>query len=84
MFNHGTVLLPQPIDWFAHDRSDTEMHRPYSIEFLPRPTAISASIFFGGIGCSGLYRAQPAAGHTKMTIGIDLFRSPIDRMPIQL
>jgi sterol desaturase/sphingolipid hydroxylase (fatty acid hydroxylase superfamily) len=35
----------------------------------------------------GTYRAQPAAGHEKMTIGIDAFRSPdelrLDRLLTQ-
>jgi hypothetical protein len=35
----------------------------------------------------GTYRAQPAAGHARMTIGIDLFRQArdlrLDRMLIQ-
>ena len=52
-----------------------------------RPTAISASIFPGGIALFGTYGPQPQAGHERMTIGLPIFRDPrelrLDRLITQ-
>ena len=88
MFNHGNVLLPQPMDRVLRMIVVTpEMHRVHhSIE----PAETNSNFGFNlpwWDRLFGTYRAQPAAGHTKLTIGIDLFRKVgdlrLDRMLIQ-
>jgi sterol desaturase/sphingolipid hydroxylase (fatty acid hydroxylase superfamily) len=88
MFNHGNVRLPQPIDRFLRKIVVTpEMHRVHhSIE----PAETNSNFGFNlpwWDRLFGTYRAQPAAGHTGMKIGIDLFRRVedlrLDRMLIQ-
>src|SRR5438046_2869522 len=79
MFNHGNVLLPQPIDRVLRMIVVTpEMHRVHhSIE----PPETNSNFGFNlpwWDRLFGTYRAQPAAGHTGMTIGIDGFRQIID------
>jgi sterol desaturase/sphingolipid hydroxylase (fatty acid hydroxylase superfamily) len=75
MFNHGNVLLPQPIDRVLRTIVVTpEMHRVHhSIE----PAETNSNFGFNlpwWDRLFGTYRAQPAAGHTGMKIGIDRFR----------
>ncbi len=88
MFNHGNMLLPQPIDRVLRTIVVTpEMHRVHhSIE----PAETNSNFGFNlpwWDRLFGTYRAQPAAGHTGMTIGIDVFRQirdlRLDRMLIQ-
>ncbi len=88
MFNHGNVLLPQPIDRVLRMIVVTpEMQRiHHSIE----PAETNSNFGFNlpwWDWLFGTYRAQPAAGHARMTIGIDLFRQAgdlrLDRMLIQ-
>jgi len=88
MFNHGNVLLPQPIDRVLRMIVVTpEMHRVHhSIE----PPETNSNFGFNLPWWDRLfdtYRAQPAAGQAGMTIGIDLFRRVedlrLDRMLIQ-
>jgi sterol desaturase/sphingolipid hydroxylase (fatty acid hydroxylase superfamily) len=88
MFNHGNVLLPQPIDRVLRTIVVTpEMHRVHhSIE----PTETNSNFGFNlpwWDWLFGTYRAQPTAGHARMTIGIDLFRQArdlrLDRMLVQ-
>ena len=88
MFNHGNVLLPQSIDRVLRTIVVTpEMHRVHhSIE----PAETNSNFGFNlpwWDRLFGTYRAQPAAGHTGMTIGIDVFREirdlRLDRMLIQ-
>src|SRR5438105_8571085 len=88
MFNHGNVLLPQPIDRVLRTLVVTpEMHRVHhSIE----PAETNSNFGFNlpwWDRLFGTYRAQPAAGHEAMTIGIDEFRDPrelrLDRMLLQ-
>jgi sterol desaturase/sphingolipid hydroxylase (fatty acid hydroxylase superfamily) len=88
MFNHGNVLLPQPIDRVLRTIVVTpEMHRVHhSIE----PAETNSNFGFNlpwWDWLFGTYRAQPAAGHAGMTIGIDVFRQigdlRLDRMLIQ-
>ena len=88
MFNHGNVLLPQPIDRVLRTIVVTpEMHRVHhSIE----PPETNSNFGFNlpwWDRLFGTYRAQPAAGHAGMTIGIELFRRVedlrLDRMLIQ-
>jgi len=88
MFNHGNVRLPQVIDRVLRMIVVTpEMHRVHhSIE----PAETNSNFGFNlpwWDRLLGTYRAQPAAGHAGMTIGIDLFRDVkdlrLDRMLIQ-
>src|SRR6266849_7440550 len=88
MFNHGNVLLPQPIDRVLRMIVVTpEMHRVHhSIE----PPETNSNFGFNLPWWDRLfdtYRAQPAAGQAGMTIGSDLFRRVedlrLDRMLIQ-
>jgi sterol desaturase/sphingolipid hydroxylase (fatty acid hydroxylase superfamily) len=88
MFNHGNVLLPQPIDRVLRTIVVTpEMHRVHhSIE----PPETNSNFGFNlpwWDRLFGTYRAQPAAGHAGMTIGLDLFRNiedlRLDRMLFQ-
>jgi len=88
MFNHGNVLLPRPIDRVLRAIVVTpEMHRVHhSIE----PAETNSNFGFNlpwWDRLFGTYRAQPAAGHAGMTIGIDRFRHVedlrLDRMMTQ-
>ena len=85
MFNHGNVLLPAQIDRVLRlfvvtpdmhrvhhsiDRRETDSNFGFNVPWWDR-------LF-------GTYRAQPALGHDRMTLGIDRFREPrelwLDRM----
>jgi sterol desaturase/sphingolipid hydroxylase (fatty acid hydroxylase superfamily) len=88
MFNHGNVLLPQPIDRFLRNIVVTpEMHR---VHHSVAPAETNSNFGFNlpwWDRLFGTYRAQPAAGHAGMTIGIERFRHVedlrLDRMLIQ-
>jgi sterol desaturase/sphingolipid hydroxylase (fatty acid hydroxylase superfamily) len=88
MFNHGNVRMPAGIDRVLRRLLVTpDMHRVHH-SIVPRETNSNF-----GFSVSwwdrlfGTYRAQPAAGHDGMTIGIDRFRDPrelrLDRMLLQ-
>jgi sterol desaturase/sphingolipid hydroxylase (fatty acid hydroxylase superfamily) len=88
MFNHGNVRLPAPIDrvlrWIV---VTPEMHRVHH-SIVPSETNSNFSFNLPWWDrLFGTYRAQPAAGHQNMTIGIAQFRDPaelrLDRMLIQ-
>ena len=79
VFNHANARLPLRLDaflrWFV---VTPDMHRVHhSIVYNE-----SASNFGFNLPwwdrLLGTYRAQPAAGHEGMTIGVDAFRSPAD------
>jgi sterol desaturase/sphingolipid hydroxylase (fatty acid hydroxylase superfamily) len=88
IFNHSNVRIPAGIDrilrWFV---VTPDMHRVHH--------SISRRETNSNFGFNlpwwdrllGTYRAQPAAGHTAMTIGIEQFRDPrelgLDRMLLQ-
>ena len=88
LFNHGNVRLPARVDralrWIV---VTPDMHRVHH-SVVPRETN---SNFGFSLSCwdrlLGTYRAQPAAGHDGMTIGIAQFRQPadlrLDRMLLQ-
>ena len=88
MFNHGNVRLPQRIDrvlrWIV---VTPDMHRVHH-SVVPRETNsnFGFNLPWWDRLC-GTYRAQPAAGHEGMTIGIEQFRDPrelrLDRMLLQ-
>jgi sterol desaturase/sphingolipid hydroxylase (fatty acid hydroxylase superfamily) len=88
MFNHGNIRLPEPVDrglrWFL---VTPEMHRVHhSIVRAETDSNFGFNVPWWD-RLFGTYRAQPAAGHERMTIGIDRFRNPgdlrIDRMLLQ-
>jgi len=88
MFNHGNVRLPARIDralrWIV---VTPEMHRVHH-SIVPRETNSNFGFNLPWWDrLFGTYRAQPAAGHEGMTIGIAQFREPselrLDRMLIQ-
>jgi sterol desaturase/sphingolipid hydroxylase (fatty acid hydroxylase superfamily) len=88
MFNHGNVWLPAQIDrelrWIV---VTPEMHRVHH-SVVPRETNSNFGFNLPWWDrLFGTYRAQPAAGHEGMTIGIAQFRDPsevrLDRMLIQ-
>lgn len=88
MFNHGNVRLAAGLDGALRRILVTpDMHRVHH-SVLPNETN-------GNFGFNlswwdrlfGTYRAEPAAGHAAMTIGIEQFRDPrdlrLDRMLLQ-
>jgi sterol desaturase/sphingolipid hydroxylase (fatty acid hydroxylase superfamily) len=88
MFNHGNVRMPQRIDrvlrWIV---VTPDMHRVHH-SIVPRETNsnFGFNLPWWDRLC-GTYRAQPAAGHEGITIGVPQFRDPrelrLDRMLLQ-
>jgi sterol desaturase/sphingolipid hydroxylase (fatty acid hydroxylase superfamily) len=88
MFNHGNIRMPPALDrvlrWLV---VTPDMHRVHH--------SIAARETNSNFGFNlpwwdrlfGTYRAQPAAGHEAMTIGIEQFRDPrelgLDRLLLQ-
>ncbi len=88
MFNHGNLRLPLALDhylrWFV---VTPDMHRVHhSVEPAEANSNFGFSLPWWD-RLLGTYRAQPAAGHDGMTIGIAQFRAPrdlrLDRMLAQ-
>jgi sterol desaturase/sphingolipid hydroxylase (fatty acid hydroxylase superfamily) len=88
MFNHSNVRLPFGLDrllrWFV---VTPDMHRVHhSILSSETNSNFGFNLPWWDRLC-GTYRAQPAAGHEAMTIGIEQFREPrelrLDRMLLQ-
>jgi sterol desaturase/sphingolipid hydroxylase (fatty acid hydroxylase superfamily) len=88
MFNHSNVRLPLGFDralrWFV---VTPDMHRVHH-SILSRETNSNFGFNLPWWDrLFGTYRAQPAAGHEGMTIGIEQFRDPselgLDRMLLQ-
>jgi sterol desaturase/sphingolipid hydroxylase (fatty acid hydroxylase superfamily) len=88
MFNHGNVRIPLALDrvlrWFV---VTPDMHRVHH-SILSRETNSNFGFNLPWWDrLFGTYRAQPAAGHEAMTIGIEQFRDPrelgLDRMLLQ-
>ncbi|MDP1748161.1 MAG: sterol desaturase family protein [Reyranella sp.] len=88
MFNHANLRLPARLDrglrWIV---VTPDMHRVHH-SIVPRET--NSNFGFNAPWWDrlfGTYRAQPAAGHEAMTIGIEQFRAPgeqrLDRMLTQ-
>ena len=88
MFNHGNVRIPARMDGMLRLLVVTpDMHRVHH-SIVPRET--NSNFGFNVPWWDrlfGTYRAQPAAGHEGMTIGIEQFRDPrelrLDRMLVQ-
>ena len=88
MFNHGNVRIPAGLDrvlrWVV---VTPDMHRVHH-SILSRETNSNFGFNLPWWDrLFGTYRAQPAAGHEGMTIGIEQFRDPrelrLDRMLLQ-
>jgi sterol desaturase/sphingolipid hydroxylase (fatty acid hydroxylase superfamily) len=88
MFNHGNVRIPLGFDrvlrWIV---VTPDMHRVHH-SILSRETNSNFGFNLPWWDrLFGTYRAQPAAGHDGMTIGIEQFRDPrelgLDRMLLQ-
>ena len=88
MFNHGNVRIPAGVDcalrWLV---VTPDMHRVHH-SILSRETNSNFGFNLPWWDrLFGTYRAQPAAGHEAMTIGIEQFRNPrelgLDRMLLQ-
>jgi len=88
MFNHSNIRIPLGFDpvlrWFI---VTPDMHRVHH-SIVPRETNSNFGFNLPWWDrLFGTYRAQPAAGHDAMTIGIEQFRDPrelrLDRMLLQ-
>lgn len=88
MFNHGNVWLPGPLDralrWIV---VTPDMHRVHH-SMIPEETNSNFGFNLPWWDrLFGTYKAQPAEGHERMTIGIEQFRTSrdlwLDRMLIQ-
>lgn len=88
MFNHANASVPAPLDrvlrWVV---VTPDMHR---VHHSAVPNETNSNFGFNlpwWDRLLGTYRAQPAAGHQGMTIGLDAFRDPVqlrlDRMLLQ-
>jgi sterol desaturase/sphingolipid hydroxylase (fatty acid hydroxylase superfamily) len=88
MFNHGNVRVPPTFDHVLRWLVVTpDMHRVHH-SILSRETNSNFGFNLPWWDhLFGTYRAQPAAGHQAMTIGIEQFRDPrelgLDRMLLQ-
>jgi sterol desaturase/sphingolipid hydroxylase (fatty acid hydroxylase superfamily) len=88
MFNHANICIPPGVDralrWLV---VTPDMHRVHH-SILSRETNSNFGFNLPWWDrLFGTYRAQPAAGHEAMTIGIEQFRDPrelgLDRMLVQ-
>jgi sterol desaturase/sphingolipid hydroxylase (fatty acid hydroxylase superfamily) len=88
MFNHGNVRLPPRLERVLRSTLVTpEMHRVHH-SVIPRETDSNFAFNLSWWDrLFGTYRAQPAAGHEGMIIGLEQFRDPrelrLDRMLLQ-
>jgi sterol desaturase/sphingolipid hydroxylase (fatty acid hydroxylase superfamily) len=88
MFNHANLWLPEPVDralrWLV---VTPDMHR---VHHSAAPAEINSNFGFTlpwWDRLCGTYRAEPAAGHERMTIGLEDFRDPgylrLDQLLVQ-
>ena len=77
IFNHGNVVLPSRIDRLLRLIVVTpDMHRVHH-SVVPHETNSNFGFSLPWWDrLFGTYRAQPAAGHADMTIGLEQFREP--------
>ena len=88
LFNHGNVAIPAPVDrvlrWFV---VTPDMHRVHHSIVVGETNSNFGFNLPWWDRLFGTYRAQPAAGHAGMTIGIEQFREAgdlrLDRMLAQ-
>ncbi|MCL5044142.1 MAG: sterol desaturase family protein [Deltaproteobacteria bacterium] len=88
MFNHANVALPAGIDRLLRWLLVTpDMHRVHHSIVVRETNSNFGFNLPWWDRLFGTYRAQPAAGHQGMTIGIEQFRDPVelrlDRMLLQ-
>ncbi len=75
MFNHGNVRLPEGLDrWLRLLVVTPDMHRVHHSVTIRETNSNFGFNFPWWDRIFGTYRAQPAAGHTRMTIGLSQFR----------
>jgi sterol desaturase/sphingolipid hydroxylase (fatty acid hydroxylase superfamily) len=88
MFNHANLRLPEPVDralrWLV---VTPDMHR---VHHSAAPAETNSNFGFTlpwWDRLCGTYRAEPAAGHERMTIGLEDFRDPrylrLDQLLVQ-
>ncbi len=88
MFNHANGRLPVAVDrWLRRAVVTPDMHRVHhSIVHNETNSNFGFNLPWWD-RLFGTYRAQPAAGHEAMTIGVDAFRRPgdlrLDRLLLQ-
>src|SRR6516164_7858693 len=88
MFNHSNVRIPERFDaalrWLV---VTPDMHRVHHSSLSRETNSNFGFSLPWWDRLFGTYRAQPAAGHEAMTIGIEQFRDPrelgLDRMLLQ-
>jgi sterol desaturase/sphingolipid hydroxylase (fatty acid hydroxylase superfamily) len=77
MFNHSNVRLPLALDSVLRRIIVTpDMHRVHHSHLADETNSNFGFNLSIWDRIFGTYRAQPAAGHTDMVIGIDTFRDP--------
>jgi sterol desaturase/sphingolipid hydroxylase (fatty acid hydroxylase superfamily) len=77
MFNHSNVHMPLALDRILRMLIVTpDMHRVHHSHLADETNSNFGFNLSVWDRIFGTYRAQPAAGHTKMVIGIDTFRDP--------
>jgi sterol desaturase/sphingolipid hydroxylase (fatty acid hydroxylase superfamily) len=88
MFNHSNVRLPVRVDWILRWLLVTpDMHRVHHSVIARETNSNFGFNLPWWDRLFGTYRAQPAAGHEGMTIGVEEIRNPaeqrLDRMLTQ-
>lgn len=88
MFNHSNVRMPAPLERIARLLVVTpDMHRVHHSIVRTETNSNFGFNFPWWDRLFGTYRAQPAAGHDGMTVGVESFRDPaelrLDRMLLQ-
>ena len=77
IFNHGNVVLPSGLDRFLRLVVVTpDMHRIHHSVIVNETNSNFGFSLPWWDRLFGTYRAQPAAGHERMTIGLEQFREP--------
>ena len=77
IFNHGNVVLPRGVDRFLRLIVVTpDMHRVHHSVIANETNSNFGFNLPWWDRLFGTYRAQPAAGHENMTIGLEQFREP--------
>ena len=88
MFNHSNIRLPVGLDrWLRRILVTPDMHRVHHSIVRQETNSNFGFNLPWWDHLFGTYRAQPAAGHEAMTIGLPVFRDPselrLDRMLMQ-
>jgi len=88
MFNHANAGLPAAVErWLRWLVVTPDMHRVHHSVIYNESSSNFGFNLPWWDRVFGTYRAQPAAGHEAMTIGVDAFRAPeelrLDRLLVQ-